>query len=202
MIDGTRRGWLFLSVLVVGAPAFPTAARESAEGTAVHAPPVRVIEQQHRYTLDAGTIEELREQVRGHATPHGSNGLTTSGIEVNYELEQTAHDCRLLAAEVGLHLVTTLPEWKPVKPVAWRWRQRWELSVAALLEHEAKHAAHAISAAEGLRNDLQAVEPKGRCRDVEKEVRRRISRARLRLELKSQGFDRATDYGRRDSIDL
>lgn len=194
---------LLLSVLALSV--LPFRAWSQAAANPPRVPPLQIIEEQRRYTLQAGTIEALREEVRGGAmqmAAHESNGLTASGIEVEYALDGAERPCRLLSAEVNLHVVTSLPEWKPDRPVAAHWRQRWDRSVAALRDHEARHAADAHAAAEALRAGLLAVVPKAHCRDVEWQVRTLISRSLLKLELRSQRFDQSTDYGRRDSVEL
>lgn len=168
-------------------------------------PPVRLVEEYRTIELQAATFEELRDQLRRDGllmTTLGSHGLTASRIEVQYEFDAARRPCQIGRAEVSAHVVVTLPDWRPQRPPSNAQRQQWEHWLAALHRHEARHAADAVTAAGQLRTALLAQLPRPRCRDLDWDVQRQIDRALLKLQLKGERFDQATDHGRRDGVEL
>lgn len=168
-------------------------------------PPVQLVEEFQSHELKAATFDELRDQLRSDGAlmaTLGSHGLTASRIEVRYEFDAAQRPCRMGRAEVSAHVIVTLPEWTPETSPSAAQRERWERWLEALRRHEARHAADAVAAAGELRTALRAQLPRERCRDLEWDVQRLIDRALLKLELKGQRYDQATDHGRRDGVEL
>lgn len=168
-------------------------------------PPVQIVEEVRTLKLVADSFEDLRDELGRDGSLFlslGSHGLTASRIEVRYEFDAAQRPCRLGRAEVSAHVVVTLPEWVPVvRPTAGQ-RERWDRWLAALRRHEARHSADAVAAAGELRSGLLAQRPRERCRDLDWDVQRQIDRALLKLDLKGQRYDQATDHGRRTGVEF
>lgn len=196
---------LLLAVGGLPSPTAPLRGSASAPPPEMMVPPVQLVEESRPYKVQAATFEELRAQLRSDGAlmqALGSHGLTASRIEVRYEFDSTLRPCRVQTAEISAHVVVTVPEWMPERPLTAKQRHRWDRWSAALRRHEAKHAADAVAAARELRVALLGLLPRDRCRDANWDVRRLIDRTLLKLHLKGLRFDEATDHGKRDSIEL
>ncbi len=156
---------------------------------------IRINERVTHYAIAAGSIEDLREQLRHGVPSPGDHGHTSSDVGIRYELDMSAAGCRLRNLEVRLDIVVTLPEWRPRRQVsAAEWR-RWERALAALEDHEATHRANARAAAEEARVRIQAIGPRPDCRSVRNTASRLLRRTMLKYEFRDRRYDARTRNG-------
>jgi len=167
---------------------------------------VRINETIIRYTLVAGSIDELRAQLQ-HDIPalrgaEGTHGRTRSDITIAYEFDRSSAGCRLRDLEVRLDIDVTLPEWNPAQMVpAWQ-LERWERALAALERHEATHRANARAAAEEARARIQAIGLQPDCKQVRDAASRQLRRTRLKYEFRDRRYDAQSRNGIAEGAEL
>lgn len=205
-----RRGWIRAirprdSNRIVCAGAFATAlcfvlmAAEAALA-ADHFAALRVTDHVERYLITGSDIRRINRQLQAHSesSANADNGSTRSEIELTTRLEPEADGCRIARLEVRLDVTTRLPEWRPVRKPSRRTRQKWTESAAILARHEDGHRAHAVEAAEGLRQTLIRLGPKKDCQRLDMAVAIELKSAVRRLESRDLRYDARTRGGLRD----
>ena len=159
---------------------------------------VRIQEKITRYAIAAGSMDELRTQLRHDApsaTGAGAHGRTRSDIRIAYDMERTGRGCRLRNLQVRLDIEVTLPDWRPDKaPPKWQ-RERWDEALAALERHEATHRANARAAAEEARSRILDIGFQPDCKSARNMANRRLRRAVLKYEFRDRRYDARTRNG-------
>ncbi|MEO7251308.1 MAG: DUF922 domain-containing protein [Arenimonas sp.] len=172
-----------------------TVARAEAPGSLA---PV-ITDQYLYYTLDAGDLIALRQQLleRQPRSRSGglSIGLTDAVLETHYDLTATAHGCRLEGVSVQLAVTTRLPQWHPARRASSELRQRWETFREAIGRHEAGHRDNAIQAATQLLRGLRSADTRLSCRALGRQLERIRSRALLSNEIRDDVYDLRTRNG-------
>lgn len=165
---------------------------------------VRIEHALQEYVLTASELDGLRRELE-NVMPEGmigSHGRTISHIEVSYELEALDTGCRLASADIVLHVMTTLPVWRPEHNVSPTLRRRWEAMLDALARHEAAHAANAREAAEDFRSRLLALPPAESCRVLQRRAGVLLQRVTGKYQMKDNRYDARTRNGVLEGIVL
>jgi len=99
------------------------------------------------YRIYGSTADELRDQIK-HCAPGASDtalaeftGETTYNLSWQYSVQVSGDSCRLVNAKVGLHLVTSLPDWPGSSTATAGLTGRWQAFMTGLITHEQGHAA-------------------------------------------------------------
>lgn len=168
--------------------------------------PVDVIDKRVHYEVQAndaaGLAAEMAERGPQHPTGRRAWAYTAWELRARYAVEPGASRCRLLDPAVVLEVTTTLPHWRPSRPVRTRLRASWTRMLAKAGEHEATHRQHAIDAARAAAVDIAAIREHGDCAGVERRVRDALRRANNAATRASRQFDAATDFGSRAGVRL
>ncbi|MCI1711875.1 MAG: DUF922 domain-containing Zn-dependent protease [Chiayiivirga sp.] len=164
---------------------------------------VVVDEERRSYILDGASSAELAVQLETHRAmpsdgePASSHGLTEVGIEARYELEPRVDGrCVLQRIRVHVHIVQTLPEWKPTHPTSPELGDEVKRMLRGLAVHEAGHRRHGIEAAGAVERRLLALPPAEDCRRARRAAARVLAREVIRLQVRAYNYDLATGNGR------
>lgn len=171
---------------------------------------VIVDEQQRSYVMDGSGYPELAKQLETHRAPQAdgdsarSHGLTEVGIETRYELHPRADGrCGLAHIQVRIHLIQTLPEWKPARPPSDETlAARVGQMLLGLRLHETGHRRHALMAAASIDRKLAALSVAESCARARRAADRVVARELLKLQIDEQRYDQATDSGRKQGAVL
>lgn len=157
---------------------------------------VIINEEVRHYTIEAGSIDELRDRLR-HDVPGrgGTHGRTWSDVRIAYELDRSGEGCRIRDLEVRLDIEVTLPEWEPGNRVPKAQREHWARALAALERHEATHRANARAAAEEVRDRVQDIGRLPDCKTVRDTANRLLRRTMLKYEFRDRRYDARTRNG-------
>jgi predicted secreted Zn-dependent protease len=158
---------------------------------------LEIVEHEASYDIHGSDLGQLRQQLEQRRPDNGHwHGLTQGRLEVRTEFEPAVHGCDVRRLEVLLEITVWLPRWVSPSGVAPLLQQRWEASLAGLRRHEDGHRAHLRDAAAALYERLLTYDAADRdCAGAEQFVQRALTRSRVRLRVKSDGYDALTGYG-------
>ena len=152
-----------------------------------------------RYDVFASDLNELSRRMAQSAGDVGGDaeapvyGLTESVLEVVWVLEPTPESCRVGHFYLDLDVTTILPHWSEQHHVPAAILGEWKRLSEYIDDHEARHRANSVDAANKMLQELAAMPVAATCQEARQSLHRIVSRAWYQRELK----DRLLDDGSR-----
>ena len=168
---------------------------------------ITVDERIEYYRIEGRTSVELAAQLErlGPGRALGckrSTALTRWELDWNHGAEMRGGMCQLVALDVQVSVVITLPQWSPSPPVDRRLVATWRAFMARLREHEDVHRRHGLQAAQALQHAVAILPPQSDCRSLAKAVTSAGRQEIRRYARISRAYDVDTGYGVKQGVRL
>ncbi len=170
-------------------------------------PGIQVEDRVEYYRIEGRTARELAAQMElfgpvGSVTGRRAAGYTESELVWEHSHEMREGACRLNYLDVGVTIVTTLPEWVPPKRGRSVLAKQWRGFMASLREHEAMHRQHGLQAAAAVLQSILAISLHAHCKDLERAIYRAARREIRRFAAESRKDDALTEFGAKQGVRL
>ena len=140
------------------------------------------------YAVRGTTIDALRSAL----TVHGEWGTYSGALNINVRGDPVTR------VTVTARPVITMPEWREYDSASPEMQGEWDRMIVALARHEQGHDDILRREAAAFRDEVNALSP-----PPDRRATRRMASDLLRRHATAQnGYDRTTNHGQRDGVDL
>jgi predicted secreted Zn-dependent protease len=159
------------------------------------------------YRVYGNTASDIRNQIEhcGPGTGNGSladyTGDTSYNLSWQYSTAVIGSSCRIVNAKVGIHIVTTLPDWQAGSGATAGLGDRWQSFMTALETHEQGHTTLDKLYAANLVTSLNNVEPVS-CDQLGATAKAVIQAGVNSLNQANDQYDQQTSHGYTQGADL
>lgn len=159
------------------------------------------------YRVYGKTASDIRDQIE-HCGPGAGNGSlaeytgdTSYNLTWQYNTAVTDGGCHIVGAKVGIHIVTTLPDWQAGSDATAGLGGRWQSFMTALETHEQGHATLDKLYAANLVSSLNNLQPVS-CDQLASTAKSVIEASVSSLNQANSQYDQQTSHGYTQGADL
>ncbi|MCR9136779.1 MAG: DUF922 domain-containing Zn-dependent protease [Alphaproteobacteria bacterium] len=143
------------------------------------------------YTVHGETRADLKRDIRRRGPKGGSAyGLAVISFYPVYKLAESKGVCRVTSAEIGLHVVLTVPKWRGSKPANGKVSGAWRRFSSYVRYHEGVHEKIARDYARRMKSSLKKMASSRGCAELRRRVDARIKSLKRRHLRAQQAFDK------------
>ncbi|MCD9086306.1 DUF922 domain-containing protein [Stenotrophomonas sp. SY1] len=160
----------------------------------------------HYYPISGQTSQQLlmAMQENGPSGDDGTrfHGYTRWNVRWQYRTTSQGRRCRIQSIDTQVTGEITLPQWSDQQDAGEDLRSRWQRYSRILREHEEGHYQFALQAGADIRRELGSLSSDAGCDALGKQVNA-LGKSLIDLQRQREiAYDRDTQHGRRDGLEL
>lgn len=142
-----------------------------------------------------GEVYQSLKQSRPGKEKSGWDGLTEWKINWQFNLTESAGQCRVRSFSVKTVVTITLPHWKPPTNATFEARSEWGRYLTALSQHEYGHAQFALAAHAGVKKRLIETGAQPDCDSLKKKINDGCNTIVENFKKRDNEYDERTHHG-------